>query len=728
MSDSQARQMPENPPTPPSRPDNVGQAAIPGNPLADYGVSNTDYAHAVAIAAAESSVNPPDEEMQGILDVVANRGSFPGQYGARSGSITGIVTARNQFDPVRGAGSSHAGDIYAQSLAHALDPGRNPLPANLQGKFSQAQRAAISVFGTGEARGITNNATFFSNPTVMSAGRIAEHNQYGLQNAQQFGQTHFYGGWSGSTPEHGYSAPIHLGFAPNAAPPPARPGQFGLYGQDRTSAVQRGEVATQDPFSAYGVDRTGASLRGDAAPQGSGRLSSVNPQGPSTFFEAMQFHGGANAGYGHTPPAAQQPSQTQQQHTDPPSVFDPNMMGVPAAPIDRGPAYSRSIEMGRVPGADFTRGAAQEPAYQGSQGTIAQDLGRLNAPEAPASRPAAPSPDFSSYGQDRSSAVHGGRAAVQEDEDFSRSTATTRSAPTTNFTSYGQDRTSAVHSGQVSRSEPGVAPIGSSPPAAVDVPAPPSRPGTGAPTPPSRPSGIGAPTPPSRPDSIGQQSSFVSAPTPPSRPSGIGQQANVPTPPARPAGIGQQQSRLGTVNPVAPPAAQPSQSSGGGGRSESGISYGTGREIGLGGAFMADIGEVFGGPGRTGNQMNERTGDSGGGGGGGSTIICGHYHARGMLDTRIYRADLVYSARFASMRIMMGYWAWAQPLRAYLRRHPDGIIERALRPVVVAASRHMAYRVGAVPRTSMLGRCAFGVLWSLSWVIGGIAMKKNAPA
>lgn len=810
MSDSmQARQLPDDPPAPPARPDDIGNrqnnAPMAGNPLAEYGVSNLDYAHAVAIAAAESSVNPPDEEMQGILDVVANRGAFPGQYAARNGSIEGIVTARNQFDPVRGAGSSHAGNIYAATLAHALDPGRNPLPANLTGKFAQAQRAAVSVFGTQEARGITNNATFFSNPNAMSASRIAEHNTYGLAGAQVYGGTHFYGGYSGSSPEAGYSAPIHLGFAPNSGAPPARPSEadlarsavtssvqpgpaFASYGQDRTSAVSRGEVAPAPDFTSYGQDRRNSTQQGGQI--GTSRLMSV---GVEPARDRAQFTL-SPAGTAMPSPIGRDASQSVSVE----SVLSPNLMSAPAETLDRsGPVARPGNRLSMVDGIGRGNVTEQQPE---------------RAPQSRSPSPAADRiADFSTYGQDRTSAVNTGRvdsgpptppsrpagigaptppsrpdgvggvienfsASYQEtplpgptswesrpdniaeslgrlnappdppsppsDDEFSRTGGATRSAPVSTSTSYGQDRTSAVNTGRVSRSAPAPAPAPEPEPRAPDF----SSYGqdrrsavhSGRVTPQASSS---APTPPSRPSGIGGRSTqvntaFASRSAP----------ANVPMPPARPSGIGRPQTRLGTVNPVAPPAAQrqatraapapdtvygPGSTDRTGGRNPD-ISYGTGREIGLGGAFAADFGAVFGGPGRTGNRMNESTtstGDSGGdGGGGGSTILCGHYHSRGLLPTAIYRGDLLYSGRHASIRVMAGYYAWAVPLRAHLRRNPDGLAERALRPLVFTVSRHMAWIVGAAPRTSMTGRIAFNLLRGLSWTIGGFVLPRKSPA
>lgn len=811
------------------------------NPLGEYGVSDIDYAHAVAIAAAESSVNPPDEEMQGILDVVANRQSFPGQYAARDDSIRGVVTARNQFDPVRGAGSSFAGDIYASTLAHALDPGRNPLPSNLQGKFDQANRAAVAVFGTGEARGITNNATFFSNPSAMSAGRIAEHNTYGLGNAQVYGGTHFYGGWSGSSPEAGYSAPIHLGFAPNATPP-ARPGNIGIdpaftaYGQDRTSGVHRGSVQPAPPgppsrpdgiggfvstqhniaealgrlgtdddvrgarspgildnapqsrpdqqpqqasmlspdlmgvpggqfagasapaglsgvtvddvdasrgltraggapttnFGSYGPDRSSATSRGDI---GASRLASVQVEQPTrttTDFAGMMDHARNPAGFAPSTPASTQRGTTtdfagMMDHAANPSGYGDSGGGVPTPPSRPagigaptppsrpsdigGPDAAAGYRSGAIPSGPVG-GSVPSSGWQSTPDNIAESLGRLN----------------------------------QQDEDFSRSAATTRSAPTSQFTSYGQDRTSAVHGGTVSRSAP-----------AAPAPEPPSAP-VGAPAPGIGAAGRSQPAAPARGTNFGSYgqdrtsmahsgtaqaaSSRVDAPMPPSRPADIGSRPTIAQPQ-------QPQTRLAAVAPApAAPAPAANYASGSTGRNatvadyqgiatvgstdrsggtDTSISYGTGRSIGLGGAFAADIGAAFGGPGRTGSNMNEQT-DSGGGGGGGGTIICGHYHERGLLDTRIYRADLIWSARHASMRIMAGYYAWAVPLRAHLRRNPDGLVERTLRPLVVAASTHMAYKVGAVPRTSLTGRICFNALRGASWLIGGLVATKKSPA
>jgi hypothetical protein len=221
------------------------------NPLGAYGFTNRDYAGVVATAVAEASVNAPPEELQGVMDVIANRMQDPKNFGARAPGAYGVVTGQYggwaQFDPWGGVapgtkqqGSAAANKNLKDALKAALDPAyAETLPESLQSKIASAQAAALDVYANGKARGIAQGATTFSGANVaLSANRTKEHAALGLSDALQLGGTNFYGKGFRDVPFDPVTYNGQLA-APQAAEP-----YFGdvLFGQPSIDPVPIGQV------------------------------------------------------------------------------------------------------------------------------------------------------------------------------------------------------------------------------------------------------------------------------------------------------------------------------------------------------------------------------------------------------------------------------------------------------------------------------------------------------
>jgi hypothetical protein len=130
------------------------------NPFSSIGISDRDYKAAVAAIAGEMGATAQQDDVDRILDSIANRA----QKGNRT--LGQVVTARGQYDAMRGiAGNRDRGNrrtnggqkIAREAFRTALAPSR-AAPA-VRDRIAKANQAIENVMETGWSRGIAQGAT-----------------------------------------------------------------------------------------------------------------------------------------------------------------------------------------------------------------------------------------------------------------------------------------------------------------------------------------------------------------------------------------------------------------------------------------------------------------------------------------------------------------------------------------------------------------------------------------
>ena len=104
--------------------------------------------------------------------------------------------------------------------------------------------------------------------------------------------------------------------------------------------------------------------------------------------------------------------------------------------------------------------------------------------------------------------------------------------------------------------------------------------------------------------------------------------------------------------------------------------------------------------------------------GGGGKVLCGHYFSRGMLPADIYAADLYYADKHFNDATKRGYRIWAVPLTSYLNKHPGGLVEKAIKPLVISWAKEMAYRTGMSKQRTIIGKLLLDVAVPVVSVLG----------
>ena len=93
----------------------------------------------------------------------------------------------------------------------------------------------------------------------------------------------------------------------------------------------------------------------------------------------------------------------------------------------------------------------------------------------------------------------------------------------------------------------------------------------------------------------------------------------------------------------------------------------------------------------------------------GGKVLCGHYFSRGMLPSDIYAADLQYANQHFDDATKRGYRIWAVPLTSYLNNNPGGLVEKAIKPLVISWAKEMAYRTGMSKQRTIIGKLLLDV-------------------
>jgi hypothetical protein len=139
--------------------------------------------------------------------------------------------------------------------------------------------------------------------------------------------------------------------------------------------------------------------------------------------------------------------------------------------------------------------------------------------------------------------------------------------------------------------------------------------------------------------------------------------------------------------------------SGEAGIGEAGVGSSSGAAAGAssGEAGIGEAGVGSGGPG---------DGGGGGGGDGGSTVICTELRRQGRMDDATWRADEAFG-RSVSRVTLAGYYVWGRPLARLMAR--SLLTTTLVAPLALCWAREMAYRMGARPHGSVIGRVIMAV-------------------
>ena len=102
------------------------------------------------------------------------------------------------------------------------------------------------------------------------------------------------------------------------------------------------------------------------------------------------------------------------------------------------------------------------------------------------------------------------------------------------------------------------------------------------------------------------------------------------------------------------------------------------------------------------NKQAKATEKSGGSGGAFGTVLCTLIYDFGYIPREILEAGHAFGKKVVGEKNLNYYRAWAYPLSKLCRRHPA--LVAIIAPVVKAWSYEMAHRMGAHPKSNLLGR------------------------
>jgi len=110
-----------------------------------------------------------------------------------------------------------------------------------------------------------------------------------------------------------------------------------------------------------------------------------------------------------------------------------------------------------------------------------------------------------------------------------------------------------------------------------------------------------------------------------------------------------------------------------------------------------------------------------------SRVICTHMMRIGLMDISLWRADMTFTAQYASPTMVRGYHFWAIPYVRLMRR--DGLIGRlavqVMEPIARNRAEELAYQLGKRNTPNYRGKLARLILEPLSWLIGCVVEQKD---
>ncbi len=117
--------------------------------------------------------------------------------------------------------------------------------------------------------------------------------------------------------------------------------------------------------------------------------------------------------------------------------------------------------------------------------------------------------------------------------------------------------------------------------------------------------------------------------------------------------------------------------------------------------------------------------DGGGGGDGGGKVLCGFYHAQGLLPDNIYKGDLEFADHSVDETTKRGYLLWAVPLVEHLYKNPNGLMFKLVQPFVIGWATEMAYRTGYHYKGSWIGKLELMIISPIVKLVGLFAKETS---
>lgn len=118
-------------------------------------------------------------------------------------------------------------------------------------------------------------------------------------------------------------------------------------------------------------------------------------------------------------------------------------------------------------------------------------------------------------------------------------------------------------------------------------------------------------------------------------------------------------------------------------------------------------------------------GPDGGGGDGGGKVLCGFYHAQGLLPDNIYKGDLEFANHSVDEATKRGYLLWAVPLAEHLYKNPNGLMFKIVQPFVLGWATEMAYRTGYHYKGSWVGKLELMIISPIVKIVGIFAKETS---
>lgn len=110
----------------------------------------------------------------------------------------------------------------------------------------------------------------------------------------------------------------------------------------------------------------------------------------------------------------------------------------------------------------------------------------------------------------------------------------------------------------------------------------------------------------------------------------------------------------------------------------------------------------------------------------GSRVICTHFFKKGMLDQKIWRADMEFTFKNLSPTTVRGYHVWAIPYVKLMRK--SSLAERIIFPLAVWRAEELAFKMGVRESGNWRGKFVRAIGEPLCWTIGVFVKEQNWEA
>lgn len=111
------------------------------------------------------------------------------------------------------------------------------------------------------------------------------------------------------------------------------------------------------------------------------------------------------------------------------------------------------------------------------------------------------------------------------------------------------------------------------------------------------------------------------------------------------------------------------------------------------------------------------------GGSGGSRVICTHFFKKGMIEQKVWRADLEFTQLYLSETTVRGYHFWAIPYVELMRKKP--FFEKIMFPIAKYRAIELAHKMGIVEKGSLRGKLIRLIIEPTCFIIGSFCKQKD---